>query len=177
MIAKQCKGNRRHTEGNGVHRSRDSFTHFFKAHVCKQQTLWRPRVGQAHTKMREVKDAHTAYVPSGIPASKSSSCITFSFLCDSNAAIKLNDDPLMASRRWPRRPRWQVLETDTAPISAQLRDALSPLSPNVCAHDGTTMTAQAVESDFTEDRECSGARGCLPLPAFHQRDAEDRLMR
>ena len=66
---------------------------------------------------------------------------------------------------------------DTAPISAQLRDALSPLSPNVCAHDGTTMTAQAVESDFTEDRECSGARGCLPLPAFHQRDAEDRLMR
>ena len=46
----------------------------------------------------------TAYVPSGIPASKSSSCITFSFLCDSNAAIKLNDDPLMASRRWPRRP-------------------------------------------------------------------------
>ena len=66
---------------------------------------------------------------------------------------------------------------DTAPISAQLRDALAPLSPNVCAHDGTTMTAQAVESDFTEDRECSGARGCLPLPAFHQRDAEDRLMR
>ena len=66
---------------------------------------------------------------------------------------------------------------DTAPISAQLRDALSPLPPNVCAHDGTTMTAQAVESDFTEDRECSGARGCLPLPAFHQRDAEDRLMR
>ena len=47
---------------------------------------------------------HTAYVPSGIPASKSSSRITFSFRCDSNAATKLKDDPLMASRRWPMRP-------------------------------------------------------------------------
>ena len=37
-------------------------------------------------------------------SSKTSSSITFSFLCDSNAAIKLNDDPLMASRGWPRRP-------------------------------------------------------------------------
>ena len=46
----------------------------------------------------------TAYVPSGIPASKSSSSITFSFLWDYNAAIKPNDDPLMASRRWTRRP-------------------------------------------------------------------------
>ena len=45
-----------------------------------------------------------AYVPSGIPASKSSSLITPSFLCDSNAAIKLNDEPLMAARRWRRRP-------------------------------------------------------------------------
>jgi hypothetical protein len=56
--------------------------------------------------MREVKDAHThtAYVPSGTPTSRSSSRITFSFRCDSNAATKLNDDPLMASRRWPMRP-------------------------------------------------------------------------
>jgi hypothetical protein len=46
---------------------------------------------------------HTAYVPSGKPASNSSSRITFRCWCDSNAATKLNDDPLMALRRWPMR--------------------------------------------------------------------------
>ena len=62
------------------------------------------RGGQAHTKKRETKGAHTHSAPSGKPAIKSSSCITFSLACRSTAATKLNVDPLMALRRWPMRP-------------------------------------------------------------------------